>query len=166
MRIRLKSVLRFTLSGLIVLMVTLQFVRPAKTNPVVEPNRAIQAHTRMPPDVAAIMKRACADCHSNETTWPWYSNVAPVSWFVIDHVNHGRKHLNLSEWSPEDQAFSTRTQDHRLAEILEEVKTNRMPLKSYTLMHPEARLSNEEKAEICNWVVAERHRLAEEAPRH
>ncbi len=161
MRVRLRRLLRFALSGLIVGAVALQFVRPAKTNPVTQPDRSIQAHTQMPADVTGILKRACADCHSNETTWPWYSNVAPVSWFVIDHVNHGRKHLNLSEWTPENQS-SVMTQDHHLAEIYEEVKSNRMPLSSYTLMHPEARLGTEEKERLCKWVIDERRRITEE----
>jgi len=59
------------------------------------------------PQVAGILDRACADCHSNKTRWPWYSHVAPVSWFVIDHVNHGRSHLNFSEWGRYD-AFEQR----------------------------------------------------------
>ena len=161
MSVRPRRFLRFALSWLIVGAVALQFIRPAKTNPASQPDRSIQAHTRTPSDVASILKRACADCHSNETTWPWYSNVAPVSWFVIDHVNHGRKHLNLSEWSPESQS-SVSAQDHHLAEIYEEVKSNRMPLSSYTLMHPEARLTREERERLCNWVVDERRRIVEE----
>ena len=69
-----------------------QFKRPPQTNPVAEPSRSLEAMTQMTPQVSAILDRACRDCHTNRTEWPWYSNVAPVSWFVIDHVDHGRSH--------------------------------------------------------------------------
>src|SRR6266849_5164385 len=73
-----------------VLFVAAQFIGPRKTNPPVNQTRTMQAHVQMTPQVAAIFDRACQDCHSHETRWPWYSQIAPVSWFVIDQVNHGR----------------------------------------------------------------------------
>ncbi|PYP88434.1 MAG: cytochrome C [Blastocatellia bacterium AA13] len=159
MKIGVRTILRIASSGLVVLVVLAQFVRPAKTNPIVQADRSMQAHVKIPDDVAALLKRACADCHSDETVWPWYSNIAPVSWFVIDHVNHGRKHLNFSEWQNEAQSIPTRTLDHRLEEILKEVKSGGMPLSSYTLLHPEARLTDQERDRICNWASEERRRI-------
>src|SRR5271165_2324423 len=83
---RVKKVV-FALIGVLVL---IQFVQPKRTNPPVVPSRSLEAHVPVPPQVSAILKRACGDCHSSETVWPWYSHVAPVSWLVADDVNVGR----------------------------------------------------------------------------
>ena len=159
MKIIVRRVLRLAVGVLVVLIVVAQFVKPARTNPVVQSDRIMSAHVQIPDDVAALLKRACADCHSNETVWPWYSNVAPVSWFVIDHVNHGRKHLNFSEWQKDAQAVSTRTTSNRLDEIVREVKSGGMPLSSYIWLHPEARLTAQERDRICRWAAEERDRV-------
>src|SRR5262252_9178445 len=76
-----------------------QLIRPSTTNPPVDPSRSIWNDHRLDPRVAGILRRACADCHSHETTWPWYSKVSPFSWFVAHHVTKGREKLNFSEWS-------------------------------------------------------------------
>jgi hypothetical protein len=141
---------------LAVIFVGIQFVRPARTNPAIDQPQTIEAHTQMTPQVGKILERACNDCHSNKTNWPWYSNVAPVSWWVIDHVDHGREHLNYSEWArlrPSDQSKT-------LQEICEEVTDGNMPLPSYLPLHPNARLSEEDKKTICDWTEAERKRMA------
>ena len=109
----------------------------------------------MTPQVGKIFERSCNDCHSNKTTWPWYRNVAPVSWWVIDHVNHGRSHLNYSEWAKLKPADQKKT----LQEICDEVTDGKMPLPSYLPMHPKARLSEEDKKIICDWTEAERQRM-------
>jgi hypothetical protein len=134
-----------------------QIVRPAKTNPAVDQSRTLQSHAQMSPEVAAVLKRGCGDCHSNETVWPWYSDVAPVSWFVIDHVNHGRRHLNFSDWTRYDR----READDLLGDITKTVRAGGMPLSSYTLLHPEARLTQAERNMIIDWAQAERTRLAD-----
>src|SRR5215217_7072163 len=95
----IRNILKWTAITLAALFAALQFVRPARTNPPAEEARAIGAHLNVTPEVAGILDRSCNDCHSNLTRWPWYSNVAPVSWFVIDHVNVGRKEMNFSEWA-------------------------------------------------------------------
>jgi mono/diheme cytochrome c family protein len=97
--------------------------------------------------VAEIFDRACADCHTNNTRWPWYGYIAPASWFLADHVNEGREHLNLSRWS--DQ--STRRQTSKLREIGEEVAEESMPMPSYLIAHPEARLTAEERQVLIAW---------------
>ena len=91
------------------------------------------------PRTLALAKRACFDCHSNETKWPWYSHVAPISWLVQDHVDEGREHLNFSEFG--------RHQDDA-HEAAEEVAEGEMPPRDYLLTHPEARLSDVEKREL------------------
>src|SRR5215216_3654983 len=98
MKARLLRVIKWGVIVVVCLFVMAQFKRPAKTNPVSDPSAALEAHVQIDPKVGAILKRSCYDCHSNNTRWPWYSNVAPVSWFVIDHVNEGRRDLNFSEW--------------------------------------------------------------------
>jgi mono/diheme cytochrome c family protein len=91
------------------------------------------------PETRALAKRACFDCHSNETTWPWYSHVAPISWFVQGHVDDGRRALNFSEWDhPSKHAQKAGR----------EVKNGEMPLSSYLLLHPEARLSDAERDQL------------------
>ena len=77
----------------------LQFFRPARTNPPENADLTLFAEVSVPPDVARILQRSCLDCHSDRTRWPWYSNVAPVSWFVAGHVDHGRGEMNFSRWA-------------------------------------------------------------------
>lgn len=149
-------ILKWVAIALVVVFIGLQFVRPARTNPPVDESQTIAARTQMDPKVAAILDRSCRDCHSNKTEWPWYSNVAPVSWWLIDHVDHGRTHLNVSEWGKLDRD----KQDKRLREICDEVEGGVMPLSSYLPMHPQARLSDEDKRTLCDWTKAERERLA------
>jgi cytochrome c551/c552 len=142
-----------------VVFVGIQFVRPARTNPAVNPSQTIEAYTQMTPEVASILERSCRDCHSNKTVWPWYTNVAPVSWWLSNHVSHGRKDLNLSEWGslPRDR------QDRKLRQICDEVEDGVMPLSSYLPMHPTARLSEQDKKTICDWTRAQRDRLGAES---
>src|ERR1700683_2274578 len=87
------------LLGAIVFFAVIQVIRPARTNPPIDPAREITARLAVDPAVAGIFERSCNDCHSNLTIWPWYSNVAPVSWFVINHVRGGRRHMNFSDWA-------------------------------------------------------------------
>jgi len=148
--------IRATIVALGLLLLGSQVVRPAKTNPEIDQSRTLQSHAQMSSEVAAILKRGCGDCHSNETTWPWYSEVAPVSWFVVDHVNHGRRHLNFSDWT----RYDGREADELLGDIAKTVRTGAMPLSSYTLLHPEARLTQAERNAIIDWAQAERTRLA------
>ena len=103
----------------------------AHTNPPVTKEPAWNS-----PETRALFRRACYDCHSNETVWPWYSNVAPVSWLVQRDVNGGRRHLSLTEWD--------RPQRHA-KDVANEVKQSDMPPWFYLPMHPGARLSETEK---------------------
>ncbi len=137
------------------LFVGLQFMRPARTNPPVDPSQTIQAHLQIPPQVAGILDRSCQDCHSHATRWPWYSNVAPFSWLLVDHVNEGRENLNLSEWGRLDN----RRASNKLEEICEEVEIGAMPMSSYTWIHRSAILSSADIKVLCDWANAERARL-------
>src|SRR3981081_2630909 len=88
---------RWTLSVFLVVFIAVQFVRADRTNPPAVPTASLR--TKTPPDVTATLDRSCRGCHSNETRWPWYSQVAPMSWMLADHVHHGRDHFNYSEWT-------------------------------------------------------------------
>ncbi len=154
---RALKIIKWLAVAVVVVLIGLQFVRPARTNPQVDPSQTIHARQQVTPQVAAILDRSCQDCHSNSSRWPWYSNVAPVSWFVIDHVNHGRSHLNLSEWG----LLDNRKASKKLEEICEEVQDGEMPLESYTYIHWSAKLSPEDVKTLCEWTAAERSRIAE-----
>jgi len=134
------------------LFVIAQFIRPAKTNPVADYSLALESHVQVDPKVSAILERSCADCHSNKTRWPWYSHVAPVSWFVIDHVNTGRSEMNFSEWGQYDR----KDQDGKLKQICREVTNGAMPLSSYTPMHAGSALSEDDVKTLCDWTDATR----------
>lgn len=129
-----------------------------RTNPESDPSGSLWARTQVAPEITDVLRRACADCHSNHTRWPWYSRVAPVSWFVTEHVNHGRLHLNFSDWVTISPHTGT-TPEGRLELICKEVAGGSMPLRSYKWLHPEARLTGEKVRLICEWCQAERRRI-------
>jgi len=134
-------------AGILVLpvLVAIQFVRPERTNPPSNPASSFGRIVRPSSEMAAILERSCSDCHSNNTVWPWYSRVAPVSWLVVSDVNDGRRHLNLSEWG----AYSSDKARTRMKEMCDEAKSGGMPLWIYTLMHRNAKLSGEDIKAIC-----------------
>ena len=155
MKTRVLKVVKWLLIVVACLFLIAQFKRPAKTNPAFDQSMAIEAHTQLDPKVAEILDRSCNDCHSNKTRWPWYANVAPMSWFVIDHVNHGREHMNLSEWGK----YSSDERKALLNDFCGLVTENAMPLSSYTPLHPGSKLSDEDKKRVCEWAAAEWARL-------
>lgn len=140
--------LKRTLSVALAILALVQVVGPSRTNPPTNPARRLSSHVKIPPDVAAVLTRSCGNCHSNETRWPWYAYVAPVSWSVIGHVHNGRDHWNLSAWptSPEEGV-------ELLDSICKEVKQKRMPLPSYTWIHRDARLTDAERKLLCQWAT-------------
>jgi hypothetical protein len=142
---------RRAMLGLCVLIVAIQFVRPARTNPPVIQANTIEAAMNVPPAVEQILTRACKDCHSNETRWPWYSNVAPVSWFVINHVNEGRRHLNFSEWQQPSVPIPPQFARRERPSACREVQSGDMPLFSYRLIHTDSRLSPDDIQTFCQW---------------
>jgi hypothetical protein len=143
----MRRVAKYTAVAVVVAAVGIQGIRPERTNPPIDPSRAIEATHPPAPAAAAVLERACRDCHSSRTVWPWYSNVAPVSWWVIDHVNHGRSHLNFSEWSsvPADRVAPI------LDGICKQARARTMPLPSYTWMHWSARLTDADAQALCEW---------------
>jgi hypothetical protein len=153
---RLLKALKWSGILVLILFVGAQFYRPAKTNPPVDRSMTLQARIQPTPQVAVILDRSCRDCHSNETRWPWYSHVAPMSWFVIDHVNHGRNHLNMSEWA----RYENNEAANQLRNMCREARAGVMPLDSYTMIHRGAVMSQEDIKVLCDWTNAEREKLA------
>jgi hypothetical protein len=127
-------------------LVVAQFVGPRRTNPVTDPAKTLARKTSIPPDVDAILTRSCRNCHSNETRWPMYSYVAPVSWSVVGHVNHGREAMNLSEWT-----YTADEGADLLDGVCRQVRRGAMPIPSYTWIHRDAKLSDADKKVLCRW---------------
>ena len=146
------------------LFLVIQIFQPERNNLPVDPALRIEQHVPPSPAVAGLLRKACFDCHSNETRWPWYSYVAPVSWLVSGDVSNGRKNLNFSEWG----SYETRSRIGRLGAIAEEVGAGTMPMPIYISMHPDADLSGGERDSLMAWAEAGRAKLIqlerEEAP--
>jgi hypothetical protein len=130
---------------ILVLFAAAQLYRPQRANPTIDASRTIQAHMAPASELVAILNRACTDCHSYGTAWPWYTQVAPMSWLMALGVTEGRRALNFSEWS----AYEPDQQRVLLLESCQAASVGRMPGLPYTLLHPEARLSTQEVETIC-----------------
>lgn len=122
-----------------------QFVQPDLANPPADPAASFEATGNPPAHVVRVVRRACRDCHSNETAWPWYGRVSPVSWLVAGDVREGRARLNFSEWNRQSPEMARL----RMGEACEEARAGKMPLWQYTLLHPEARLGKDDLAALC-----------------
>lgn len=135
--------------GLLVLaiIVIMQFFRIDKTNPEVIAENDFLYAVAAPDDVAQIIKTSCYDCHSNTTKYPWYSNVAPISWWLKDHIDEGREELNFSEW----ETFEQKRKLKKLKECVEELEEKKMPLDDYLITHSEAELTDQQREMLVNW---------------
>lgn len=137
--------LKIVLALLIIAVVGIQFVPVERTNP------QVTGEIEAPTEVMDVLRRSCYDCHSNETVWPWYSRVAPVSWLVVDDVDEGREEMNFSEWS----GYSERRKAKKIHEIWEEVSEGEMPMWYYIPLHSEAKLTAADKETLHNWAEVE-----------
>lgn len=143
------SLIKKIIFAIILIFVIIQFFDTDKNISVAASENAIGKHYKVPDNVQNLLKTSCYDCHSNNTAYPWYSNIQPVKWWLADHVNSGKRHLNFDE-------FNTYTKERKLKkldEIVETVKEGEMPLTSYTLIHSNAKLSSTDKSEIEKWVA-------------
>jgi hypothetical protein len=139
----------------------LQLIPTTTPNPPIIKARAIGAALEIPPNIQKLMDKACASCHSNETVWPWYAKIAPVSFLTSHDVNRGRNAMNFSEWTgPASRGPAVAI--GILAAACGDLQTGRMPLAPYRMMHPEARLSQDEIGQFCRWTAtATREIIAE-----
>jgi hypothetical protein len=135
--------------GLILLgaLVLIQFIRPEKNQSTVNPDQQLTSRYPIPDSVNTILQKACMDCHSNNSHYPWYASVQPIAWWLDEHIRDGKKHLNFDEYTHR----SLRYQFHKMEETIEMVKTEEMPLPSYTWTHTEARLTKAERIAITQW---------------
>lgn len=141
----------------IVLFIGIQFIRPARN---VSSGQALPTDIKnvvaVPQNVAVVLKTACYDCHSNNTVYPWYMNIQPAGWFMAYHVKNGKEELNFNEFG----SYSLRKQQHKLKSIGDQVHEGEMPLSSYTLIHKNAILSNNQKALIIDWATGVKDSLS------
>ena len=154
-----KFLKRFFLLLLLVFIV-IQFFRPAKNiSSGISANDVTTKYT-IPEDVQTALKTACYDCHSNNTKYPWYNNIQPVAWWLADHVNEGKRELNFSEFA----SYKIGRQYRKLDEVNKQIKEGEMPLSSYTLIHKDAILSDQQKLSIANWVTSVRDSIKAHYP--
>lgn len=148
--------------GIPVIVLLLQLVRPAPPGGSLPGDGTIGDHLSVPPEMDALLRAACYDCHSDGTRWPWYARVAPVSWLVAADVRHGRSNLDFSRWSVDPVVEPTPVQ--RLTWMCDDVRDGTMPPWLYRLAHPEARLDAREKASLCAWTADARAGLGSGVP--
>jgi hypothetical protein len=140
-----------TLLLFVALLISIQFIPADKTNPPVD--EKLKLNTKS--EVMEILKKSCYDCHSNETKWPTYSNIAPFSWFIISHVRDGRKALNFSQW----ENIKSDIKIKRLQRAIKTTNNGSMPLPSYLKLHDKAVMSEEEKKIVVEWFKLELKKL-------
>lgn len=152
----MKRILKWGFLLAVIAFIAIQFInRPDKTIAMELTQEDVVRKITVPENVGGILKRACYDCHSSYTRWPWYSSVAPVSWLVADDVTKGRKKMNFSEWGKIPQT----KQELRLGDICEQVKSGEMPLPKYLIIHGDAKLTDSDKDILCKWAEAEKKKL-------
>ena len=140
------------------LLVIIQFIRPARNISTADSTNEISKHYMVPDEVKKIMQVSCNDCHTNNTDYPWYTNIQPVGWWMQWHVNEGKKHLNFSEFA----SYAPKKQHHKLEETEEMIREGEMPLNSYLWVHKDAKLSPEQKDLLINWATALKEKIAKE----
>ncbi len=135
------------LIGLLVVLVAIQFFQIDKTNPVADEKLDFLVMNNTSPEIATQIKASCYDCHSNQSVYPAYTYVQPVGWFVKNHIEEGKEHLNFSEFGN----YSAKKQAHKLEESYEMIEKDEMPLSSYTIIHKEAVLDEAQQNALINY---------------
>ena len=136
------------LLALLVVFIAIQFIQPAHNKSVQVLSTDFAKIYTVPDSVKSLLHNACHDCHSNNTSYPWYSNIQPMAWMMAKHIKNGKEKLNFSDFG----INTTRKQMSKLKEISNQIKDDEMPLSSYELMHKNARLSQNEKILLMNWM--------------
>lgn len=134
------------------LLMLAQFVPAGTRNPTSMPAQSIYATQTVPGAVRSVFENSCNDCHSNQTRWPWYSRVAPLSWMIAHDVHAGRKHFNLSEWG----SYTGRQKEEKLESICEQITNGDMPDSKYAFVHRKVRLTQDQRDAVCDWVESAR----------
>jgi Haem-binding domain len=139
--------LKWVVGGVAVL-ILIQFIPVRRTNPPVVASRSLEAHVDVPIPVRIVLQRSCYNCHSSATLWPWYSHVAPISWYVVHDVNTGRSHINFQDWAAQVNAQEG---NEHLGLICKLIRDGSMPPAAYRVMHQDAYVSPEEANTVCAW---------------
>lgn len=148
--------IRKILAGVIVLLAAAQFIRPGKNLSAAASPNDITAKHPVPVRVLTVLQRACYDCHSNNTHYPWYAEVQPVRWWLDSHIADGKRHLNFSEFG----TYSAKRAGKKLEEVTDEVEQHTMPLRSYTWLHAGSRLTPEEITLLADWAESLRAEIS------
>ncbi len=154
------KILKKVLVLLLIAFIVIQFFRPDRNASAQTSPNDIMLLYPIPGDVKTILVKACNDCHSNNTTYPWYSQIQPVAWWLDDHIQEGKKHLNISEFA----SYRLRKQYHKMEEVEEMLADGAMPLESYTYIHKDAKLTKEEKDKVIAWSKAIRDTMEAKYP--
>ena len=150
--------LKYIIGGLAIVFALIQLKPVDRSNPPFEKEQDM-IHVLAPPvEVEQLLRQACYDCHSNQTHYPWYARVAPVSWMIERNVNLGREEVNFSNWA----SYRSSRAMHKLEESYKQVKHDHMPVLAYTWMHPQARLSDVEKNKLLNWLENKANEMMDE----
>jgi hypothetical protein len=141
------SITKKILIALLGVFIIIQFIKPAKNQSSAVTPDDIFANFQAADSTKQLVQTSCYDCHSNNTVYPWYAEIQPVAWWLADHVNEGKSELNFSEFA----TYKPKKADHKLEEVIEMIQEGEMPLKSYTLIHGDAKLSEAQKTGIITW---------------
>jgi len=141
------KILKKILLSLLVVFVIAQFFGPEKNDGDLATVASFLLETDPPQDVKKILETTCFDCHSAKSTYPWYNAITPVNYWLDEHIQDGKKHLNFSKWN----TYSLKKKEHKMDELHEEVEEGEMPLNSYTWTHSEAKLSPAQIAAVVTW---------------
>jgi len=144
---RVRTWLKRIALALGILLVAGQLVPLRRSDPPVQTSQTLFAVEKVPPGVQSVLQRSCQNCHSNQTVWPWYSYLAPVSWIVASDVHDARKAMNFSQWG----SYSAKRKSERLEEICEQITNGDMPDPKYLLVHRSARITPQERDAVCKW---------------
>lgn len=149
--------------GLLILALGLgivQFIRPEKNISKEQSRSGVAENFVVPPPVQSTLQRSCYDCHSNNTAYPWYAEVQPVGWWLNKHIRDGKRGVNFDEYG----SYRLMKQYHRFNDIVEQIQKDEMPLPSYLLLHPHAKLTASEKDELVKWCEAMRDSMKAKFP--
>ena len=146
--------------ALLAILVIIQFIKPKRNVASEMSVNDIEKHYNVPENIKKTFSKACRDCHSNNTVYPWYANIQPVAWWLNDHIQDGKKHFNLSEFA----TYPPKRADHKLEELIESQTDHWMPLASYMKLHAEARLTQAESQEVVDWANGLRKEIQAKHP--
>jgi len=137
------------LLGFVLIFLLIQIIQPARNIDYGQvPSTDISKVYKLPENVQSVLRNSCYDCHSNSTHYPFYSYIQPLSYYLEKHIKKGKEELNFNEWG----SYSRRKQTNKLESIVNQIQQKKMPLTSYTYLHPEAKLSEKQLEEIVHWI--------------